>query len=274
MNPEVINESLEIMKEADRRAREAGTPLFINFSGGKDSSCLILLAKEANINNVELIYMESGLELPGCVDFVKQQAEKFGMVLHITNPVRDYYGDFATIVRKYGYFPGRGYTYCSSRLKLRPSRVYLRNIYGFKNIYRVNGVRKSESPRRAKMYKDKAPIRPDTENSGHFLVEPIHNWTGQDVKEYLEKHNFEVMEQYKEFKVSGCAYCPFYQVEIYQRILNIYPDIYDKIIEVENELGKPSVTGNKFLRDIKEDFFSNREEIMKKLNTKGIMDKK
>lgn len=273
MNQDTLNKSLEIMRDANKRAQESETPLFINFSGGKDSSCLILLAKEANIYT-ELIYMKSGLELPGCVEFVQEQANKFGLKLHITDPVRDYYGDFPTVVRKYGYFPSRGYTYCSSRLKLRPSRVYLRNLYGFKHVYRVNGVRKSESPRRAKMYADKPPIRPDPENSGHFLVEPLHDWTGQDVKDYLKENDFEVLELYKDFKVSGCAYCPFYQVEIYQRILNVYPNIYDGIIEVEKELGKPSVTGNRFLSEIKEDFFNNRDTIMKRLNEKQIMDKK
>lgn len=267
MNQEVLNKSLEVMAEADRRAKEAETPLLINFSGGKDSSCLILLAKQVNAN-FELLYMTSGLEIPGCLDFVKQEAERIGGKLHITDPVRDYYGDFPYWVRKYGYFPSYGYNYCSSRLKLRPSRAYLRKLYGFKHIYRVNGVRKSEGSRRMKIYKDKPAIRPDWENSGHFLVEPLHDWTGQDVKDYLAENNFKVQKLYNEFGVSGCAYCPFYQVEIYQRILNVYPDIYDPIIEVEDELKKPSVGGNRFLHQIKDDFFANREQIMTTLNEK------
>ena len=273
MNQEKIDNSLAIMQDASNRATEAGTPLFINFSGGKDSSVLILLAKQINAS-CELLYMASGLELPGTIDFVKRQAEKFDLKLHITDPVKDYYGDFPYWAKRFGYFPSFGYNYCSSRLKLRPSRAYLRKIYGFKNIYRVNGVRKSESGRRSKIYKDKEPIRKDWENSGHFLVEPILEWSGQDVADYLKENNFEVQKLYNEFGVSGCAYCPFYQKEIYYRILNVYPNIYDEIIEVEDKLGKPAVAGNIFLHQLKEDFIENREQWIRTLNEKSLTKKK
>jgi 3'-phosphoadenosine 5'-phosphosulfate sulfotransferase (PAPS reductase)/FAD synthetase len=273
MDKDLINNSLKIMKEAGRLADEAETPLLINFSGGKDSSTLILLANQAEVK-CELIYMTSRLELPGCVDFVRQEADRFGLKLHITDPVADYYGDFPYWVRKIGYFPSYHYSYCSVRLKIRPSRAYLRKLYGFRHIYRVNGVRKSESTRRSKIYKEKEPIRKDWENSGHFVVEPIQNWTGQDVVEYLNENNFKVQKLYTEFGVSGCAYCPFYQVEIYQRILNVYPDIYDEIIKLEDEIGKPSVGGNRFLHQVRDDFLANREEIMARLNEKGLTKRK
>jgi len=270
-----LEESYGIMRDAAQRAKEAETPLLINFSGGKDSSCLVLLAQDLNIP-VELNYMISGLELPGSIDFVLQAADKFKMKLHLIDPVIDYQGDFAYWVRRRGYFPARGYTYCSSRLKLRPSRAYFRKIFGFKPLYRVNGVRMAESPRRAKLYVGKEPIRKDKENSGHYLVQPILNWTGADVKEYLQERNFIPPKHYDDFGVSGCAYCPFYQVDIYHRILNEYPDldVYNNIIALEKEIGKPSVAGNKFLYEIKENFLANREEIMAQLNSKEIKNKK
>jgi len=274
VNRELLENSLNIMREADTLAKEADTPLFINFSGGKDSSVLILLAKAINITNVELIYMISGLELPGTIDFVKEQAARFDLPLHMIDPVRDYMGDFAYWVRRFKYFPGRQYTYCSSRLKLRPARKYLRKLYGRKHVYKVNGVRKAESSRRQKIYATKPFIYPDYEASGHFLVEPIREWTGQDVVDYLNENNFEVQKLYGEFGVSGCAWCPFYQVKIYQRILNVYPNIYDEIIELEDEIKKPSVNGGIFLHQLKDDFFANRDEIMAKLNEEKIKIKK
>jgi 3'-phosphoadenosine 5'-phosphosulfate sulfotransferase (PAPS reductase)/FAD synthetase len=273
LDKEKLDKSLEIIQEASDRADEAGTPLFINFSGGKDSSCLILLAEQLNIKT-ELIYMESGIELPGTIDFVKEQAARFNLPLHMVNPVKDYMGDFPYWVRRFNYFPGRQYTYCSSRLKLRPARAYLRKIYGRKHVYKVNGVRMSESSRRQKIYATKPVIRPDYEASGHFLVEPIRDWIGQEVVDFLSENNFEVQKLYEEVGVSGCAYCPFYQQDIYFRILNIYPTIYDEIIQVEDEIKKPSVNGGIFLHQLKDEFFSNREEIMSRLNKKRIKNKK
>lgn len=268
-----LDESLKIIQEASDRADEAGTPLFINFSGGKDSSCLILLAEQLGIKT-ELIYMESRLELPGTIDFVKEQATRFNLPLHMIDPVKDYMGDFPYWVRRFNYFPGRQYTYCSSRLKLRPARKYLRGIYGRKHVYKMNGVRRSESSRRQKIYANKPYIYPDYEASGHFLVEPIRNWSGQEVVDFLSENNFEVQKLYEEVGVSGCAYCPFYQQDIYFRILNIYPTIYDEIIQVEDEIKKPSVNGGIFLHQLKDEFFSNREEIMTRLNAKKIKIKK
>jgi len=273
MNNELVEKSLEIMQDASNRAKEAGTPLLINFSGGKDSSCLILLAQQTDAD-FKLMYMTSGIELPGSLEFVQKEAERLGLDLLVSDPVKHYQGDFCYWVRKIGYFPSYHYSYCSVRLKIRPSRAYLRTLYGFKHIYRINGVRKSESTRRSKIYKDKEPIRKDWENSGHFVVEPIYDWSGQDVRDYLEENNFIVQKQYSEFGISGCAYCPFYQVEIYQRILNVYPNIYDKIIEVEDEIKKPAVGGNRFLHQLRDDFFANRDEIMARLNEKGLTKRK
>lgn len=261
MDKEKLNKSLEIIKEANKGATEAETSLLVNFSGGKDSSAVLLLAKEVT-DNVELIYMSSGIELPGSIEFVQEEAKRLGLKIHITDPVRDYLGDFEHWVRHYGYFPACGYAFCSSRLKIRPSRRYLRSVFGRKPMYRLNGVRKSESTRRKKMYKETPAIRPDGDLAGSFIVQPIQEWTGQDVKDYLEEKNFVVQKQYSAFGVSGCAYCPFYQVDIFHRILAVYPDIYDNIIKLEDELGLPSVSGRKFMRDIKANFMKNREEII------------
>lgn len=269
MNHELVNKSLEIMQEAAERSKEQEVPLMINFSGGKDSSCLLLMAQKVNAD-INLVYMTSGLELPGTVEFVQKEAEKYNLPLHIIDPVKHYMGDFFYQVRKHGYFPSYGYNYCSSRLKLRPAGRYFRNLYGRKHLYKVNGVRKSESSRRQKIYKDKPAIRPDWEISGHFLVEPIHDWTGRDVRDFLDENNFVVQKQYSAFGVSGCGYCPFYQVEIYQRVLSVYPDFYDKIIELEDEIGKPAVGGNRFLHELRDNFLANREEIMAQLAEKDL----
>jgi 3'-phosphoadenosine 5'-phosphosulfate sulfotransferase (PAPS reductase)/FAD synthetase len=266
MDSQKLEESYDIMRKANQLAIESGTPLMVNFSGGKDSSCLILLAQDIGIK-VELIYMETGLEFDGTVNFVKEQAARFDMKLHLTNPLM-YQGDFFYWIRKRGYFPGRRYPYCHSRLKLRPSRVYLRTLFGFKHVYRCVDVRKSESARRSKLYSGKEPMHKDTENSGHWLVTPILNWTGDNVKEYMEEKNFPIQtDLYNQFGISQCYWCCYYQKEIYQRVLNVYPDIYNSIIQLEDEIGKPAVAGNIFLHQLRDEFFANKDEIMLKLNS-------
>jgi len=52
---------------------------------------------------------------------------------------------------------------------------------------------------------------------------------------------------YKVYGVTDCKWCPFYQPSIYRRIAKIHPHIYDDIITLEKEVGKPSVTGRIWL---------------------------
>jgi len=248
---EKIQKALEITKVASDRAKEAGTPLIINFSGGKDSSCLMLLAQKVGAD-YEALYMSSGIELPNTVDFVKREANRLGVRLHISDPVRDYRGDLAYWVRRFGYFPYCDFAWCNSRLKVRPARAYFRKIFGNKPLYKLSGVRKAESDRRMRIYREKPYIRPDGEMAGSYLVEPIRDWSGKDVKRFLADNNFTVHKGYSQFGVSGCYWCPFYQVLIYEKILEVYPHIYDEIIALENEINQPSVSGRIFLRDIRD----------------------
>lgn len=238
----------QIIEEANKRSKHS---LIVNFSGGKDSCCVLSLALDVT-DNVECLFMSSSIDLPGSIDFVERQCKKFGVKLHITDPARDYQGDFSYWVRKFGYFPATGYTWCTSRLKLRPARAYFRKLYGRDALYKLTGVRKEESSRRAKIYGGKDVFEEDYEHSGSYMVHPILEWTDNDVKKFLKSINFEINENYKPCGVSGCYYCPFYQVEIYENILRTYPNIYDDIIALEKEIGKPSVSGNKYLWKIKE----------------------
>jgi 3'-phosphoadenosine 5'-phosphosulfate sulfotransferase (PAPS reductase)/FAD synthetase len=256
-----LNQSVKVVEQAYAGAKESGTPLFVNFSGGKDSSTVLLLALQVAPKDTEAIYMASRLELPGTIDFVRRQADRLNVKLHVSDPVIDYMGDLEHWVIHYGYFPSFKYNFCSSRLKIRAVRAYLRKLYGRAHMYKMNGVRKSESNRRKKMYKETEYITKDRDLNGSFIVYPILDWDKEDVEEYLATNNFEIEKDYAFFGVSGCAYCPFYKEDIIYRILSVYPDIYDHIIELEKKINKPAVGGGVFMRDVKAYFMANRDEI-------------
>lgn len=55
---------------------------------------------------------------------------------------------------------------------------------------------------------------------------------------------------YRRYGVSGCYWCPFYQPDIYRRVLRDQPNIYDPFIECEGKYGA-SVSGYIYLRDLK-----------------------
>lgn len=251
---EKIKKSKQIIREISKKSE---CPLIVNFSGGRDSCCVLILTLEVT-KNVKCLYMKSGLDLPGSIEFVERQCKRFNVELIMSDPVKDYQGDFIYWVKRFGYFPSFTYTWCSSRLKLRPARAMLRKMFGFKTLYKLTGVRRDESTRRVKIYGGKTYIEKDCEHSGSFMVHPILHWSKEDVIKFLKMKKFEINENYKPFGVSGCYYCPFYQKSIYFKIMKVYPDIYDEIIKVETKIGKPSVAGNRFLKDVKKEFLEQR----------------
>jgi len=223
--------------------------LVVNFSGGKDSVTVLLLAME--VSEPVAWFMDTNITLPGTVQYVQNICKKLGASLMISHP-DDYKGDFYVYVKKYRYFPCVSRPWCSIKLKIRPQRAKMRQLWGKETVFKLTGVRRAESLRRMAIYRRNKIMIKDPEHSGSFTVHPILNWTDEDVRQYLESQGIEHHKGYKQFGVSGCFYCPFYQRRIYERILKVYPTIYDKIIALEKEIGKPSVVNHQWLWQIKQ----------------------
>ena len=254
----------------------SGLPLIVNFSGGKDSLVCLLLALESS-ENVECLYMDSGMELPHTLPYVKKRCEEFGVILNISHPVRNP-APHRTIpknvqllpdyVRYYGYFPSSARRYCSIWLKQRPGREYLRKKFGRVRLFKIAGVRLDESKIRGWKYGSEAAIkkyggreiRPDKEHCGSFIVFPLLDWEKQDVLDYLALKKVELHEGYKFFGMSGCKWCPICRVEEVQCVARALPGIYDDLIEVEREINKPAWVHKKiWLRDVVKEALNMKE---------------
>ena len=251
---ERLEESRSVVREI---AEKSELPLFIQFSGGNDSMAMLGLVQEVT-DHIVCCYMATGLEFKGYIPFIKETCQKLGVRLLISNPGM-HKGNLYKRIRQFKSFPGLIATWCCRDLKLRPQKKMLQAGYGKKEtFYKLEGIRLSESVRRKYIYKEYTgnPIREDSEFKGSYEVFPIINWTDRDVKNYLEIKGLPTSGLYKEFGVSGCSFCPFYQPDIYRRILKKLPNHFDRIIELENELNLPSVSGYFFLRDLKKEVLS------------------
>ena len=248
---ERLVESRRIIREI---AELSELPLFIQFSGGNDSMAMLGLVREVTDNFV-CCYMATGLEFKGVIPFVKDTCQTLGVKLLISNPSM-HKGNLFKRIERFQSFPGLIATWCCRDLKLRPQKKMLQSIYGRdKTFYKLEGIRLAESVRRKPIYKAYTgnPIREDSEFPGSYEVFPIINWTNDDVKNYQAMKGLPTMKHYSKYGLSGCAFCPFYNAGIYRKILAIDPDfpLYKRVIEWENKLDQPSVSGYYYLRDIK-----------------------
>lgn len=217
--------------------------IVVNFSGGRDSLSVLLLTKE--LTEPVAWYMRSGIELPGTIEFVKQICHNLDVELIFSDP-KEYQGDLYTLIERWGYFPTLQKPWCNGRLKIRPQRAKMRKLWGNDRVYKLTGIRKSESTRRLYRY-SKGYVEPDPEHSGSYMVHPILDWSKKDVAKFLAKKGMADHYGYKVCGVSGCFWCPFYQPSIILRIHQIFPGIYDKIIDLEKKLKKPSLQNHQFL---------------------------
>lgn len=247
-----IKESISVINKVAQKTGE--TPLIVNFSGGKDSMVLLDLVRQTTDKYV-CFYMVSGIEFSEAIDFAKAQCERLAVKLLLSSPV-DYKGDFFTRLGIIGYFPTvqNNTLWCNRDLKIRPQKRVLNRVFGNQLFFKLNGVRRYESSRRMKIHrKTKDFMRQDYHVSKSVMVFPILNWTDENIRDYLKMRAIHVAVNplYERYGVSGCYWCPFYQRQIYERIIPQNPNLYDKFIEWEVKLNKPSVSGLVWLKDLK-----------------------
>jgi len=269
---EKIENSLDLLDQMNVMRRK-DVPFILNFSGGKDSLCCLTLLRSVT-NDVECCYADGGFELPQTLDYIKKKCAELKVKLHVARAgeIEIAHEEFSPIahcqtlrdfVLHYKCFPTAGKRWCSTWLKQRLMKAYWRQIYPASvRLLKIVGVRLFESKVRkwkygkSKHYKRHIAwgnrfLRYDREHNPSILVYPILDWTSEDVIKFLKKKKVKIHEGYKLFGISGCKWCPVHKRKTYEQILNVHPNIYDDIIDLERIIDRPAVENKYFLRDIK-----------------------
>lgn len=179
---------------------------FLAFSGGKDS---IVIYKLAEMSEVKFFafYNHTTIEPPEVISFIRKNYPKvkiFHPKEHLLNAML-----------KYG-FPTRQRRWCCSAYKEKS--IEIMEMCETPTI--ILGVRREESTKRAgrKIYetcfKDKR----------RKFVNPIVDWTEDEVWEFIRKHKLEYCSLYDiGYKRVGCIMCPLASQESRIRDAERYP---------------------------------------------------
>ncbi len=181
----------------------------VSFSGGKDSTAVLHLARKAGVNNA--FFIDTGLEFPETVEVVRTEGvEKIGPG-----------GDFWTAVGKAGP-PGKDYRWCCKLLKMRPLRLYLSKVGP---CVTIQGNRWYESWNRADL--DLSLENPH--NPLQLNISPIRNWRALEVFMYLWWRNIPYNRLYDlGLERIGCYACPSVLESEYELIRTIHPELSGK----------------------------------------------
>lgn len=164
----------------------------ISYSSGKDSDVILELAKMAGIP-YRAIYKATTIDPPGTIAHAKE------MGAEVIRPKKTFF----QLVSKSG-FPNRFQRFCCSVLK------------EYKVCDRaVQGIRRSESRKRAEKYKEPEVCRVYSAKEKVKVYLPILEWTDQDVAEFIKERNIKCHPLYYsregQFDVTkrlGCMGCP------------------------------------------------------------------
>lgn len=167
-------------------------PIEISYSGGKDSDVILRLAQMAGIPH-EAIYKQTSIDPPGTTAHAKE------MGATIIRPKMTFFD----IVERKG-VPSRFRRFCCEVLK--EYKVYDRA---------VQGVRRDESTKRAKLYKEPEMCRLYPKGGKARVYLPILEWTTEDVARFIQEQGIKCAPVYYDAdgifhpeRRLGCIGCP------------------------------------------------------------------
>lgn len=188
-----IDNAIRLIQAGAKMAERHGQPLEICYSGGKDSDVILELAKMSGVN-YRAIYKNTTIDPPGTINHCKD------MGVEIVRPKKN----FAQVIQAKG-FPNRLRRFCCSVLK------------EYKILdYSVQGIRRSESTKRAKQYKEPTICRLYGSKKQHVEVFlPILDWTDKDVADFIQLRGIKCHPLYYDGRGKfhperrlGCMGCP------------------------------------------------------------------
>ncbi|MDH5815410.1 MAG: phosphoadenosine phosphosulfate reductase family protein [Candidatus Nezhaarchaeota archaeon] len=195
-----------------------GRKVFVSYSGGKDSLVTLLLTLRA-LGDVPLLFNDTGIEAPATIEHVWEVANRFGLELIYASA-----GDiFWKALPTYGP-PARDYRWCCKVCKLVPIAKAVREKFQGE-VYTILGQRKYESFARLR-----ASVIERSRWIPNLLgVSPIRDWSALHVWLYLMKEKVRFNPLYKEgFDRIGCWLCPACELAEFERVKELYPDLWSK----------------------------------------------
>jgi len=197
---------------------------YLAFSGGKDSIVIYNLAELAGVK-FDCYYNTTTIDPPDLIYFIRKNYPNAKW----NKPEKPL---LAKMLDK-GFPPLRQQRWCCE--------LYKEN--GGKGRKIITGIRKEESAKRQNRklvefcFRDKSKI----------YINPIVNWTEDEVWEFIQKYNMKYCSLYDEgWSRIGCLFCPaaskknrLREIEKYPNYVKLFIRYFEKLVEKRKKEGKP-----------------------------------
>lgn len=233
MLQEKIDKAIALLKKIEPLALELNTTdgIYLAYSGGKDSECILELAKMAEVK-FRAWYSVTGIDSPENIYFIKKHHPEVEFVHHRQN--------FFRLVENKG-LPMMNSRFCCSRLK--------ENL-GAGNLM-IDGVRAAESMKRAtytgimirsrrkeNVEKGRNRTIEEIQENQHRCIKgkdrldvhPILDWTDAEVWQFIAQQGLPYNPTYRIIGRVGCMYCPYATRQQIKQYIEQYPKYNDRLL--------------------------------------------
>lgn len=217
----------------------------VSFSGGKDSTAMLLHMIELGYPIDEVLNCDTGLEFPAMYDHiakVKKVVEDNGIKFTILKSVRSFeylafdyeYTSSKTGIYHKGYGWARGGSrWCTALLKTKLIRAYKKQ-FKKEGILDYVGLAADEQYR-LERESNKLP------NLVYPLVE--WRWAEKDALQYCYDKGYDFGGLYKIFDRVSCWCCPLQKLSELRKLYENYPELWEKLKEWEPRTDMPFKDG-------------------------------
>lgn len=237
-----------------------GYMFLVNHSGGKDSQKMLLKVLESGVPKSHIVVIHADLgrfewgESTGTVsslEHARKWTEHHGLSLTVVKSKLDLF----EMCRKYHRWPAKRERFCTSGLKNQPISQWIKNESGFMKVVSCIGIRREESPDRAKGL-DKAcydvshiartldiDAKMSTNGRIGYTWYPIFEETTEEVFDGIHNAGEEPHPAYAQFGMSrlSCVFCVFASKPDLQIAAERAPELLKEYVELEKEIGKTVV---------------------------------
>lgn len=215
---EIEKESIDFIKET---RKNKDLPIYVSFSGGKDSLAVLLLVRNAlEKSEYKIIYNDTGIEFPETTEYIHELEKEIDKEIEIAEGKDPFWNN----IEDFGP-PGKDYRWCCKTCKLGPIGKHIDERYdGEDKILTFGGGRKFESDSRSK--RDRVSKNPWV--PGQISGMPIQNWRSLEVWLYIYQNDLPHNELYDKLERIGCWVCPSSSLAELETLKEDHPDLWEK----------------------------------------------
>lgn len=221
----------------------------ISFSGGRTSAYMLHQILQANgdlPDRCQVMFANTGREMPETLDFVHECEEKWGVPIvwiEYDRPdgkagfrVTDYQGadktgePFEALIKAKKYLPNIVTRFCTTELKIRPMKRYLVNKLGWKNWSAAVGIRADEHHR----------AKTDSRDRWSYWYPLLDAGVSKkDIGDFWRKQNFDLRLGNADNKTpkGNCDFCFLKSESILASMAKQHPDRVGWWLRMEKEVG-------------------------------------